>query len=793
MNSSKASPRIEDDDNKDESQKTEPSKKDVGQDQRKPSSSKRRPKRSTEGEFPDLFGQPFHLNDDGSVDTTGMLEQKVSDPVVDKQYFDGNICHPAVSFSLSEEGTIEQSASKYRAHLHEYMQRNISDEERFRKYADHHGDEYWGKHADIFSQHDFYILGKAQSWIALEHTVHQFRVIQDNKALTMDMVEKLQEIHKDDQILINQLNEKVRQQDELIKTLTLKAEYNGKSVDALRKVAERQRDRIKQYQEETRALRSRQRREDREFDADELLSTIKPYQEMVASAVASTKAIASKEGSSERTDSSKKENHQKKADLPTNVTWPEFLRIASPSRSPGGRSAQEDDADNTRSRTQTPPPDEQDVIDVDSSPEDAQNDNEGDQSGQQNDDGQLAVNSEGQVVESLNKDNTVPAFSWDPRNILETDCTSEEDSNKLREREASPACVHAFGRARRWSKVTKFRNWLEHTPSDLEKTVTTSEGRRYLSLELEHIQKYLDWANARKYRSASSSSVQSFMSEFQKDRASNGKLKVKYMFLGEKAEFKLRKFAAFDPDTPVIFSYQERIRLIRAALDNNMSDIHLEYFKLFGNRPDKRLSDERFPDHEKPVVPLERVRKRSRSPRERRPPPKRQHRTYVPSARQENQYPPQQRRTSSSYRADHRRNDDKNSRSPPRDSRRRRAPTQDSDQRANETARKHIEERANQIARTIVANPYYLKNYPKIPKMDLDTTMTLLRISKEEAKDKQFEHYRLHLIHYLDGSGSPLPQRPASHHRTSRRTSREEYPRRRDTRSRSPSQGEGPH
>ena len=769
--------------NEDDNSKTKPSMKEKGQKQKETSneepSKESSVQKSKEEEFPDTFEQPFHLNDDGTVDTSGAHEKKIALEGAETPVLDGNICHPAISFPYNKEGTIDQSISKYRLRLQEHVENVIANKDNTQRYIDTVGGlKTWGMHADPLINGHYHSMTKLSLERAMDQLSLQMQDIRTKKALTLDVALQLQKVHDGDQKVISELHKKIQLQDELIKSLTLKSEYNEAAANGLKVISERQAERLQLQNDEIRALRKTSRHAER-IHSEELLSTFKPYEEVVKNVASLKKADSSKEDSSQKYDPSKKEGHQKGTALPTNVTFEEFIRMASPSRS--------------RSRTQTPPLDDQDVIDVDSSPEDAQNDNEDDQSGQQNDDGQLAVNSEGQVVESLNEDNTVPAFSYDPRNILETDCTSEEDGNRLSEREASPACVDAFGRARRWSKMTKFRNWLEHTPSDLEKTASTPEGRRYLFLELEHLQKYLDWANARKYRSASSPSVQSFMSEFQKDRASNGTLKDKYMFLGAKAGFKLRKFAAFDPDTPVIFSYQERIRLIRAALDDNMSSIHLEYFKLFGNRPDKRLSDERFPDHKKPVVPLERLYKRSRSPREKRPPPKRQQCAYVPSARQEHEHPLQQRRTLSSYRAGHRRNGDKNSRSPPRDSRRKRAPTQDSDQRANETARKHIEERANQIARTIVANPNYLRNYPTIPKMDLDTTMTLLRISKAEAKDKQYEHYRLHLILYLDRRGSPPPQRPANHHQTSRRTSREEYPRRRDMRSRSPSQGYRPH
>ena len=61
------------------------------------------------------------------------------------------------------------------------------------------------------------------------------------------------------------------------------------------------------------------------------------------------------------------------------------------------------------------------------------------------------------------------------------------------------------------------------------------------------------------------------------------------MFLGEKAPFKLRKFAAFDPGAQAAFSRQGRIRLVNSVLGGKPAGARLEYFQLFGKSMGVRL------------------------------------------------------------------------------------------------------------------------------------------------------------------------------------------------------------
>ena len=776
-------------------EKTETSKKDMGRKQKELSNERRRKKpssskKSTEDEYPDLFGQPFHLNDDGTVDTTGRAEEKATPDVAEKQAFDGNICHPAISFSPSEEDTIEQGASKYRALLHEYMQKNISAEERSRRYADHLGHEFWGNHVDVLSQTNFHRMSKPQLWSALEIIVQQHKVLLDNKALTLDMAQQLQKTHEDDQKLITQLSEKVCQQEELIRTLTAKADYNGQTADALRRLAVRQRDRVNDYREETRALRLRNRREGRDFDADELLSTFKPYEEVVKNTAALKKADSSKEDPSEKEDlkkpdsskedssgkhdSSKKERNQKETGLPTNVTFEEFVQMASPSRS--------------RSRTVTPPPDDQDVIDLDSSPEDDQKDPQEDQTDQQTEEENPLYH-----IDKTGFQLEVPLFSHDPSNILNQDCVEEDDLQLLADNNSTRICHNAYANARRWSRMTKYRNWAERTLSDVEDAARTKEGREQLRNEVEHINLQISIASKNFY-AASSSDVKTFIEEHKRDRSRNSRyFKEQYMFLGPAANYKLKKLAAFDPDTPVLFACLERLRLIKSALDGKTSDIRLEYFQLFGKTPETKLSDQKYPNHHKPKLTFNRLKKRPRSPRNSSVHAKRQHvpsaryvptARYVPSAQQD--YHHHNRRHERSPRDDHRRHDRRGDHR--RHSRNNFQPSSNTRQQQPSSDR-NLKAKAEQIARKMVSNPDICKHYPHIPTMDI-ATMTLLGISQEEAMDRQYQHYKQHLMMDLNRLQDT---RPANHNNNPRRPSREEFPRHRDMRSRSPSPGERPH
>ena len=187
------------------------------------------------------------------------------------------------------------------------------------------------------------------------------------------------------------------------------------------------------------------------------------------------------------------------------------------------------------------------------------------------------------------------------------------------------------------------------------------------------------------------------------------------------------------------------------------------------------MSDYRYPDHLKPRVNLKDIRKRSRSrsPQERRTYSKRQH---IPSARVDNYHRPIKREDS--YRHGRGRDHRQSSRNTFQPSSR--------DRYQRPPSATDMEAEAEQTARRMVSNPSLIIHYPKIPPMDIDTTMTLLNISREAAQDKQYEHFRRHLLKNLEEKHNPSP---ANHHDQQRRTSREESPRRRNTRSTSRSPG----
>ena len=167
-----------------------------------------------------------------------------------------------------------------------------------------------------------------------------------NTAPALHVARQLQKAHESGQILAAQLNGKARHQEGLIKTPTLKAGYTEKTAGALRNLAAKQKGRIKQHQEGAQTLRRIARKYDRAFDAEELLSSIKPYEEMVAGATA-----------------------PKKSPLPTDVTGQEFLKAASRPSSPKPNPSKGDNAATARTQTETPPQGGKGVIGVGSPPE----------------------------------------------------------------------------------------------------------------------------------------------------------------------------------------------------------------------------------------------------------------------------------------------------------------------------------------------------------------------------------------------------------------------------------------